>query len=370
MPRHVRPRYAAIASHAISNIDPVLAAATVDFLGHHIVPPTQSTYDSATRQYLRFCSVRGISPWPPDAVWIVAWIVDTTMRVSVGSMKVYLAGVRSATINKGMEWELRGNALVARALRAAKRKYGEAGSALKVPISLFILRKMCVRIPGWPRADLMDFDDVLFVSASCIAVLGFLRGGEFLASSRAYRPLLRTSDVCLVESNSGPYVTVRIVQPKARWWLADAVVTCFDPGPLCPLSPPVWLAHYRARLGAVSASSPAFVMANGKPLSKAWMLSRTTELLRRADVSLLDSVGAPVAVKASSWRAGGVQSAQQAGISDGSIRALGRWASSAWMNYCFTSTAELREAAVAMGRASNAGSATLVVGAFSSAGLF
>ena len=49
-------------------------------------------------------------------------------------------------------------------------------------------------------------------------------------------------------------------------------------------------------------------------------------------------LGAPVKVLASSWRAGGVQSAKEAGLSDPLVMTLGRWSSSAWENYAFSST--------------------------------
>jgi hypothetical protein len=100
------------------------------------------------------------------------------------------------------------------------------------------------------------------------------------------------------------------------------------------------------------------------------MFARTTALLEQAGVSLLGPGGTPVPIKMSSWRVGGVESAKEAGTSDSVIRALGRWSSSAWMAYCFTSRADLQRATSRFWHASNAGPSSLVVGSFSAAGLF
>jgi hypothetical protein len=363
--------YASLSDHAITAADPVLAGTVQVFVQGHIVPGTQYRYNSATKQYVHFCSVRGVSPWPPDPVWVTAWIVRSTMTVSVPSMKVYLSALRSAVIDRGLVWTLQGNPLISRAMRSAKRRYGMPGSALKVPISLRTLRLMCSLLPGWPCPGVMLHDDILWVAASCIAVVGFLRGGEFLFSPRSSRPVLRACDVRTEVCGGTRAVCVRILQPKARWWLSDCEVVCFDMGPACPLNPSDWLGQYRRVHGRpLPPEGPAFVLKDGSKLSKAWMLSRTAGLLEEAGVSLLDPGGSTVKIKMSSWRAGGVESAKEAGISDSTIRALGRWSSSAWMNYCFTSRSDLKRAVSSLWAASNAGPASLVVGSFSAAGLF
>ena len=117
-------------------------------------------------------------------------------------------------------------------------------------------------------------------------------------------------------------------------------------------------------------SAPAFVLADGSPLSKQWMLTRTSDLLAKAKVILTDSDGKIVPVRASSWRAGGVQSAKAAGVSDGVIMAMGRWTSAAWVNYLFAPGVDLRRAASRMWTSSASSPSTLVVGSFSPAGIF
>ena len=99
------------------------------------------------------------------------------------------------------------------------------------------------------------------------------------------------------------------------------------------------------------------------------MLSKCADLLSKANIAIMDSVGSPVAVRASSWRAGGVQSAKEAGVSDALIQTMGRWASVAWFNYHFSTQQDIQRAAHLMwAHAGN--SRSLVVGSFSPAAIF
>jgi hypothetical protein len=298
--------------------------------------------------------------------------VRSAMCISVHSVKVYVAGVRSAQIDAGLPWALSGNPVVARAMRYIKRRYGMPDKALKVPISLGTLLCMCRHLVGWPSPPAMSHDDRLFVAASVVAVLGFLRGGEFLWSRRSDRPLLRFRDVCCVVRNGFPAVIVSVAQPKARWWLAAVDVVCFDLGKECVLNPVFWLSEYRARsVVRFGSDRAAFMLADGSSLSRDWMVTRTEALMKSAGVALVDSLGNSVVTKASSWRAGGVQSAKQAGVSDAMIKAMGRWSSCAWLNYVFASVNDLQAAACSMWQAAASQSShPLLVGSFAPSGLF
>ena len=61
---------------------------------------------------------------------------------------VPVAAIRSAHIDSGVQWVLSGDPAVARAMRCVKGKYGVSGKALKVPISIGTLYKMCCRSLG------------------------------------------------------------------------------------------------------------------------------------------------------------------------------------------------------------------------------
>jgi hypothetical protein len=341
-------------------------------LGASIKPGTQRGYDSAARSYEQYCTVHGLTPYPVDPISFVGWIVWIAMHISVASVKVYCAGVRSAQIDNGFVWNLEGNQLVARAMRYIKKRYGMAGKGMKVPVSLGTLVLMCANLKGWPSPKKMSHDDRLFVAASSIAVVGFLRGGEFLTSKRPGRPVLRTRDVVVQVRSGSPLVEVAIARPKARWWLSSQPAYCFSMGSSCPVDPVKWLQAYRRfSTVALSPGSPAFMRSNGMALDRDWMVNKTNALLTKAGVELVSAEGKSVSAKASSWRAGGVQSAKEAGVSDALIMAMGRWSSSAWFNYVYASLSDLQNASGLMWAAARAPlSRPLVVGSFAPSGLF
>ena len=364
-------RHRALSSHPLSSSDLILSVVTDRALSACIAPRTRACYDSAVKGYLTFVSDRDLCPFPVDALTLASWCVYTCTTVAVRSLKVYLSSVRSAHIDAGFNWTLEGSPIVARAVRFLKRRYGMKDKALKVPISLSTLLSMCKRLPGWPIPRDMCHDDRLFIAASAMAIVCFLRGGEFLCSSGSGRPLLRQRDVIRVRDGPGAPITVNVVQPKSRWWLLDTVVPCFDLGRNAVLNPSFWIDAYRVHSSVkLSDNGPAFVLSDGSPLSKSWMLSKSSYLLSVAGVRLTDSLGSPVSVKASSWRAGGVQSAKTANLPEPLIKALGRWSSDAWSNYHYATLTDLRKAVGNMWTSSGASLPSLVVGSFCPSGLF
>jgi hypothetical protein len=92
---------------------------------------------------------------------------------------------------------------------------------------------------------------------------------------------------------------------------------------------------------------------DGTTLSRDWMVSRSAELLRLVGIVLTDVDGKPAVVLASSWRAGGVRSALDAGVNKGLIKALGRWKSSVWVSYILQSESGLQGALSSMWHTAN-----------------
>ena len=312
-PTPCRPRI--LVGHALSANDPVMADSLGKALSSHVSSRTQANYDSAARSFVRFCSDRELDPFPVDPVLFAAFVVYEALWVSVPSVKAYMSAVRSAHIDCGFVWDLDGNQTVYRAYRYIKRRYGVVSRAPKAPLSLKILLRFFDLIAGWPNPDAMSHDDRLFVTASILATLGFLRGGEFLSSPSSARPILRADQVVIGSEGGKSFVEVRIACPKARWWIQSESATCFAT-PDHPSTDPIhWLRAYRS-LAPVhpTTGNAAFFRSSGETLSRNWMVSRTHDLLSRAGISIRDSLGNPVKVLASSWRAGGVQSARDAGL--------------------------------------------------------
>jgi len=338
-----------VARHAIARIDPFGAAAISEALTDHVVSTTREGYCSAVKKYLQFCEDREIVAFPADELWVAYYILDVVSSIKVSSLKVYLAAIQYCQVLEGFPWTLSGGELIRRALRFVKRKHPGPAKAAKFPVSLGALLRIVCYIEGWPNWSVMCHDDLVFVAASTIAVCGFLRGGEFLTYPRSARPVLKHKDVFLRSVGGRQAVCVKIAEPKTLWWLQHADVTCFCPGITSALSPVVSLRMYR-KFSTVRLlkTGPAFVRSDGTALSRSYMVARTAELLAAAGIGLQSEAGAPAPVKAASWRAGGVRSALDAGISGPMIMAMGRWRSLAWESYMLQNTEDLQRAMQAM----------------------
>jgi hypothetical protein len=340
-------------AHEMWMVAPELARSVEIALTEHVAVGTRKGYESAIKSFTEFLTAfAGPPPFPVEPVWLCAYIIYTCMHVSVPSMKVYLQGIKYGHGCQGFQWSLDGDERIRRALRWVKRKYGMASKASKVPLSLRLLSKLFVHVPGWPRLHIMSHDDRVFVTASVIATLGFLRGGEFTWSKSSFRPLLRGDQLTISSSLGYSAVTIDVPQPKTRWWLPSVAVTCFTPAPGCFMDP-VWLLTGMRCLSSVPLGlrDPAFRMSNGDALSRDFAVRRTSELMLAARCQLVDHRGEPLDVKAASWRAGGVASAKAAGLSDSTIMEMGRWTSSAWLNYTVRDLNEIRQATIAMWKA-------------------
>jgi hypothetical protein len=73
--------------------------------------------------------------------------------------------------------------------------------------------------------------------------------------------------------------------------------------------------------------------------------------MARAGIMAVDATGRATPVLAASWRAGGVRSAMDAGLSDSMIMELGRWCSVAWRHYLLRTPLDFGTASRRMWRA-------------------
>jgi hypothetical protein len=341
----------AVAQHELSRVDPGLAAVVSMGMTHHVVGKTRSGYKSARSSYLRFCSDRGLEPWPVSEVVLAAWLHFIVVTVAVSSMGVYMAGLAYYQGLMGMPWRLAGSELVRRTMRYLKRKFPVAGGKQKAPVTVALLRVLLPLLKGWPLLDEMSQDDRTFATASVLAVAGFLRGGEFLCSASSDRKLLLLENICVKQQGGSWAVGIAIPQPKAMFWLETQEVLCFaaEEGvddTFCPVR--LWEGYVRSSVAVFKQGGPAFVMSNGKALSRNVMVKRTAELMSQAGVLFVDAKGEAMEVKASSWRAGAVRSALDANIATPFIMASGRWKSAAWIKYAVEHGLDLRQTARTM----------------------
>ena len=335
---------------------PVFAKKVAAAYTDYILPKTRSSYTTAKNQYVSFARTFKFDPWPVDAVWLTAWILHICTYIKTTSLKSYLSGIKYYQELHGCAWHLKGDFRIHRTIQYVKRKYPVKGSAKKLPISMGLLRRLLPLIPGWPCMSLMSHDWRVFISATLIAVTGFLRGGEFLWSTSSDRPKLLGADIITKTCEGTEAVTVSIKQPKARWWLQDELVACFNAGDGGRFDVvKAYKEYVQFSDVPLGPDLPAFRSKNGDVLSRGFMLSRMTSLLDKAGTRLVDELGQKLVLKLSSWRAGGVRSALDAGIPASLIKAMGRWKSEAWQCYASHVLADMRNAARAMWSAASTG---------------
>ena len=325
------PLLPVVAQHVLSISDLQLACDLSDLLRESISKGSTSTYSCGFRSLSEFCSARKLCCLPVDAITLCAWMSVKCQTVKVKSVIKYVCDIRFAHILQGLDWTLSTNPLVNLTISSLKKKYPTSNILQKIPLSLSMLLLMCQHLKGWPSLSLLSFDDLVWATASCIGFFACLRGGEFFIQPKSDRPILTGAAVSLRSAPSGSYVYIEVPAPKTRKDLKSlpAIASCvvtdfvFDPVKL--------LRAFRARAVAESinvlGTNAAFKSRNGKPIDRAFMISRAERLRAAAKIVILNSDGKPIKVSAASWRAGFVLSARQANVMSDTIRSSGRWKS-------------------------------------------
>jgi hypothetical protein len=313
----------------------------------HCVPNVRRAYKSATKSYSMYCREIKVPPWPATDIKIAAWLIRISTNVKFTSMKMYLCGVRNHQLTLGYSWNCGKSERLYRTMRWIKRKFPCEITGLKFAISHSVLKAILPLLPGWPIFKRMSFDDLSFATASIIGTTGLLRGGEFLHRPNSDRPLLRKRDLSLSSIHNRSALVATIVQPKAKWWISSANVPIYGSGIRNdPFDPSTIWAHCKKRSPDPNdLNSPAFQMSDGSPLTQAWMTAKTKALCEAASISMQNEQGKLIPIKATSWRAGGTRSAQDAHIPDALIKFMGRWSSNAYMNYMLHTACDVQGAA-------------------------
>ena len=351
--------------HALALADPSEARRVSDMMRAGVTAKTEDGYSTGWRSFTSYLEERGLPlSMPVDPVSVVFWLRSLCPRVKPKSLRKYLSGVRWAHIMQGFECDLSSNPTVKIALRSLAAEYPElAKPELKIPMSVALLQTICGTLKGWPNLGKLDYDDLLWVAVSCVGLFGAMRGGELFTSPESTRPILEGRMVGIKFSQEasplGPrraQVHISVPLPKTRSGVAYQLAVVASPLVKIDVDPVRALEAYRRKAMALgldtSGGNPAFQLRDGKPVTRDFMVKRAHMLLRRTGVELVDEQGAPIKFKATSWRAGYVESATQAGVSELQVRATGRWASRiGMMSYSSRSEHTFQSAADAIGMA-------------------
>jgi hypothetical protein len=202
-----------------------------------------------------------------------------------------------------------------------KAQAGKPPKRTRLPITPNILRD--IKALWSPREQ--DPDIIMLWAASCVCFFGFFRAGELTVPSEGcYEPShhLNFQDVAVDDPADPSIMRIHIKYSKTDQLGRGADVylgrTHQD---LCPVAS---LLAYLAVRG--DGEGPLFKFANGQYLTK----ERFTARIREA----LTAVGRCSANYAGhSFRIGAATTAAEKGLEDATIKALGRWHSSAYQTY-------------------------------------
>lgn len=256
-------------------------------------------------------------------LFVAALAVDDLCHSTI---KGYLSAVRHLHIAQGFGdphiCEMARLEQVLRGVKKVQSKGHRRDTRLPVtPELLLKLREVWNRNSG-------ARDNIMIWAAATLCFFGFMRAGELTVPSDSTfdeSSHLAFQDIA-VDSYSNPQMLkVRLKASKTDPFRVGVDVFVGRTGSLlCPVA--AVLAYMKVRGAGVG---PFFTFANGKPLTRTRFVLEVRAALREANVDCSRYSG-------HSFRIGAATTAARKGISDTTIKMLGRWKSSAYQLYIRT----------------------------------
>ena len=278
------------------------------------------------RRFHSFCTLFNIhAPFPVTEQLLcsfAAYLAD--QGLSPQTIKGYLAAVRNTQISLGFPDPRDQSSLpILKRVQAGiqrVRSSATPSSRLRLPITATILERIRTQLESadTPHKELMW-------AVCCTAFFGFFRLGELLPESRAkINPVasLMWGDVAVDSHEKPTMVRLHLKRSKCDQFGTGADIIVGSTGlPLCPVTAIL-------KYIAVRGPSPGvfFRRSATQPALKPWFIEQLREVLT--------AVGLPRQQYAGhSFRIGAATTAAIAGVEDSTIQTLGRWHSSAYLQY-------------------------------------
>jgi hypothetical protein len=287
-----------------------------------LAPSTRSSYASAFNQFCLFVGLPHVSADPfvaDEAIFCmyVAYLFNggVSGRVTTYStVKKYMYAIRAAYLDNGLPSPFKGLLILERTLHGCKRSMRKSTGLARLPITVDILRTLK------PHFDLAIPFDLIVWSMCVMAVFGLLRCGEFTAKSAGSRRFPCYGDVTFV---TPAQIGFRLPTSKTDVFNDGVTVSYMrnyaDIDPVETIATLITEVHSKS-----SVIAPLFPGDDGAPITRQAFLDRVDLALSAAGFDASKFFG-------HSFRKGGAQTLQDAGIPDHEIKVIGRWAS-----WCFT----------------------------------
>ena len=271
---------------------------------------TKSSYSTAQKRYLSFCSQLNLSPLP---------LTEKTLCLQLRTISAYLSALRHLQISAGLQapqtdsWPW-----LHYVTRGLKRSLGQANRT-RLPITSSIMRQL-QEIWSGPEAK---FTDKLFWAIACTAFFGFFRLGELLPkSSGSAQPTLSLSDLSTDSHYSPSIFILNLKRSKTDPFGKGTKIYLRKSGNLlCPVQALVDFLLLRPNI-----TGGLFIWENGSVVSKEQFISALRLTLVQVGLDSKLFAG-------HSFRIGAATSAASAGVPAHVIKHLGRWSSDAHLLY-------------------------------------
>ena len=309
-----------------------------------LAPSTRRSYSSAKKRYLQFCLHFNFQPVPVSEQHICQYVSKLSEEgVSHASIKCYLSAVRHLQIAQGFADPHMSD--MPKLEQVVKRvKSFQARNRPKHRVRLPITPDILLKIRGEWENDSSNPDHVMLWAATCTCFFGFLRAGELtVPADKAYDPgeHLNFADISIDNPQSPTVMRVRIKASKTDPFRRGVdIFMGRTHTKLCPIE--AMLAYLAVR---GSKEGFLFTYKDGRLLSKERFVSGVREALRKAGINQKQYAG-------HSFRIGAATTASQRGISESTIKMLGRWESSAYQLYVRTPRENLASISAVLGRQS------------------
>jgi len=295
---------------------------------------TQRSYNSAKKRYKAFCMQNSISPLPASEQLLSRFISHlANENLCHSTLKCYLSAIRHLHVQEGYgDPRISGMARLEQVLRGIKitqAKRLSMKSQARMPITPDLLRKMK---GAWEKEQDVRDGAMLWAAAS-LCFFGFLRSGEItVPSDSAFEEgtHLTFRDVAVDNLDSPKSMRVTIKASKTDpFRMGVDVYVGRTQDALCPVRA---MLDYLVVRGP--SPGPLFLFCNGKHLTRVRLVTKVREALASAGVD-------HSAYSGHSFRIGAATTAAKQGISDATIKMLGRWKSSAYQLYIKTPKEQL-----------------------------
>ena len=295
--------------------NPILCSTLRQLIYLSVAPSTRRTYKSGETSFLNFCTTYNIPPYPASLLTLQFFCAHLATNVSYKTIKVYLAGIRLAHLERGHA-DLTDNEPLRLLIRGVRHLQGES-SRHRLPITIAVLHslKHQLRISNLPLLE-----QRLLWAAFTIAFYSFLCVSEFTSSSLQWSDIQFTPKI----------ISVTIRQSKTDPFRKGHILNLTPTGTsTCPVKA---FQQFATMIPLHRQTGPLFSAGRFNPLTRLQLSRTLRQLLQQAGYN-------PQIYCTHSFRIGATTTSAAAGIPPWLIKTLGRWNSDAYLTYVQTPTA-------------------------------